>query len=79
MKVVLLCFFALACATSEMYLKCLQNCDWSSTTHEIKGCIQTCQMLHKPFGKDSRQHHQIDALVQRRYDELVKFENQNKK
>ena len=66
---VLLLFYSVVCATKGMALECIRNCDWTHTEREIKGCIKTCQLVHRAVGNELEQ---VNGLVQRRYDEMVR-------
>lgn len=73
-KMIRLLFISLMISTAviadmENYLTCVKNCDWTSHIHEIKGCVLTCQIIHKTTGAAFQQ---VGDQIQRRYDEMVR-------
>lgn len=72
MLVLILFFVALAYSSQEAYLECVRACNPHEPVHEYKGCLKTCQLIH---GKDAEQ---VNMLMQRRYDELVRDDKMKK-
>ena len=56
-------------ADMENYLTCVKHCDWTRPVQEIKGCVLTCQIIHKTTGAAFQQ---VGDQIQRRYDEMVR-------